>query len=213
MDGTLIDTEPYWIAAETALARSHGVEWSHEDGLQLVGLPLARSAQILIDAGVTLTVDEIVGRLSAEVTDAVRARVPWHEDSRRLLMEAHAAGIPCALVTMSLTSMAQVLVDAAGGVFETVVGGDQVSRGKPDPESYLLAADRLGVDVRQCVAIEDSPSGLGAAHASGAVTIGLRRLVPLPHLPGVVEVDSLEGWNVPRLAALLSARRDESGED
>ena len=85
------------------------------------------------------------------------------------------AGIPCALVTMSFGSLADQVVEQSGNVFSAVVTGDQVSKGKPDPEAYLLAAKRLGVDPSQCVAIEDSPVGIRSAHSSGAATIAVPR--------------------------------------
>ncbi len=84
-------------------------------------------------------------------------------------------------------------MDAAGDVFGAVVTGDQVRHGKPDPEAYLMAARRLGVDPRQCVAIEDSPAGVRSAHASGAVTLGVKRHATLPSVPGVSRLTNLDG--------------------
>ncbi|WP_062296064.1 HAD family hydrolase [Demequina maris] len=214
MDGTLIDSEPYWIAAETELARKFGVGWTHEDGLQLVGNPLSVSAQIMIDRGVALDPDEIITYLLGRVTAQVRQRTPWMDDARALLDDVVTAGIPCALVTMSYSMLAEAFVSRAPDAFAVVVTGDQVTHGKPHPEPYLTAAERLGVDIADCVALEDSPAGVGSAYASGAATIGVRRLVPIEARLGLSRVRSLAGLDVDGLARILGGEVvDELGED
>lgn len=212
MDGTLIDSEPYWIAAEQALAHAHGVEWTHEDGLTLIGNPLDVSARLMIARGVALPEDQVISTLLAQVASQVEGHVPWQADARGLLENVRAAGIPCALVTMSYGAMTKAFLDAAPGVFEVVVTGDQVARGKPDPEGYLAAAAQLGVDVTRCIAIEDSPAGTRAAYDSGAATIAVRRLAPLPPMPGLSRVHSLAGIGVAGLSEILAGEaRDELG--
>ncbi len=210
MDGTLIDTEPYWMEAEADLARRFDIEWSDEDGLSLVGNALDTSAQVFIDRGVRLSQDEIISTMVAHVSGRARMHMPWLPDSRSLLDELVAAGVPCALVTMSIGSLVDVFVEAAGDVFSAVVTGDQVRTGKPHPEAYLMAAERLGVDARKCVAIEDSPAGVRSAHASGAVTIAVRRHAPLPSLPGMSRLSSLDGVGLDDVARFFAGQvRDD----
>lgn len=204
MDGTLIDSEPYWIEAETALVERFGGTWSEEDGLTLVGRPLPYSARILQGRGVALPEEEIVATLTASVAERIRGAVPWQEDARALLQEVVAAGVPCALVTMSYRRMADALLAAVPEAFQVVVTGDEVERGKPDPESYLLAASRLGVDIARCVAIEDSPTGVASAIAAGAPTVGVVRIVPLEDRAGLTRVSSLAGLHPRDLVALAS---------
>lgn len=204
MDGTLIDSEPYWIEAEMSIAARFGVSWTHADGLTLVGNPLDVSAQVLIDRGVRLTEAEIIDTLVTEVASRAAASMPWVPEARALLGEVVAAGIPCALVTMSFGSLVEQVVAQAGSVFAAVVTGDQVARGKPDPEAYLLAAQRLGVDPAQCIAIEDSPVGIRSAHASGAATIAVPRHTADPEIPGVTVLASLDGIGVRGLTHILS---------
>src|SRR5690554_3261652 len=121
MDGTLVDSEPYWIAAEMALMAEYGAEWTHEDGLSMVGNPVDFTAVKMIERGVTLSVEEISTRLLSEVAVQVARSVPWQDDARALLAQVRAAGIPCALVTMSYGPMTQAFLDAAPGVFDAVV--------------------------------------------------------------------------------------------
>ncbi len=203
MDGTLIDSEPYWIAAETELAARFGVAWTHADGLALVGNPLTVSAQVMIDRGVDLAPDDVIAYLLARVTAQVRERTPWMPDARALLDAVVTAGIPCALVTMSYAMLSDAFVARAADAFAVVVSGDQVSQGKPHPEPYLTAAERLGVPIERCVAIEDSPAGVGSALAAGAATIGVRRLAPLQARPGLSRVRSLASLDIDMLGRLV----------
>ncbi len=206
MDGTLIDSEPYWIAAEKELASRFGVTWTDEDGLSLVGRALPESAEILASRGIDLANEQIVDFLVASVAADMTERVPWQDDARRLLGEVVAAGIPCALVTMSYSRLARAFQARVPEAFQVVVSGDEVARGKPDPEAYLLAAERLGVDIAACVAIEDSRSGVRSAAASGASTIAVRRLTPLERIGGVSRVASLEGVTLDTIRAVAAGR-------
>jgi len=72
-----------------------------------------------------------------------------------------------------------------------VVTGDEVTRGKPDPEPYLVGAERLGVDPAACVAIEDSPTGIASARAAGVPTLGVEAVLPVPRLDGLSRASSL----------------------
>ena len=206
MDGTLVDTEPYWMAAERELVAAHGGTWSHEDALSLVGNPLVVSARILRErGGVDLTDEQIVEFLIGRVIDQVRVEVPWQPGARELLAALRDAGVPCALVTMSYRSLAEPVVELAPeGAFSVLVCGDEVERGKPDPEPYLLAAQHLGVDVTRCVAIEDSPAGIASARAAGAATLGVEAVVPVLPAPGLSRTPSLELVDLGLLARLVS---------
>ncbi|WP_448629544.1 HAD family hydrolase [Cellulomonas soli] len=211
MDGTLIDTEPLWIAAETELVEAHGGSWTHHDGLQLVGKPMAVSAGILRSRGVDLSDTEIIDYLNERVRRGVAARVPWQPGAHELLLALHAAGVPQALVTSSFRVLAEPFAEAVG-LFDVVVSGDDVTHAKPDPEPYLTAAHRLGVDVRTCVAVEDSPSGITSALASGARVVGVEVLVPVPARPGLSRVSSLTRIGLEDLARVAAGQVLDAGE-
>ena len=182
MDGTLVDSEPYWIAAEIELAASHGGRWTHDDALSIVGSAMPVAAARLQDAGVELSVDNIARTLIAQVRSQLLVRVPWRHGARSLLHELTRAGIPCALVTSSDQSLADpVVAGAPDGTFRTLVCASDVTHGKPHPQPYLMAAERLGVDITLCVALEDSPAGIDSALAAGARTIRLA-VVRMPFL-------------------------------
>lgn len=184
MDGTIIDSEPYWVAAEIALVKRFGGSWTHEDGIKLVGQGLPYSAVILQQAGVALETDDIISTLTTEVMKLLTESVPWRPGAVALIHEIANAGIPQALVTMSMNRMATLVAGLVpDSPLSVVVSGDQVVNAKPDPEAYLEGARRVGVDIRQCVAFEDSPAGIISAHSAGAVTIGLPNLVDISSTP------------------------------
>ncbi|PPL18149.1 hydrolase [Microterricola pindariensis] len=205
MDGTIVDTEPYWMQAEEELVGSFGGSWTHEDGLQMVGNGLSVSAAILQEAGVALSIDEIIQRLTDRVQELLKTDgVPWRPGARALLAELSERGVPTALVTMSMSSMAKQIVDLIGfPVFRLIVAGDHVENPKPHPEAYLLAASKLGVPIEHCVAFEDSVPGVAAAAASGAVTIAVPHIVELPEHPGYTLWPSLAGRTLSDIATVF----------
>ncbi len=205
MDGTIIDTEPYWMAEETSLVEEAGGTWSHEQGLELVGSDLNRSAQVLLETTpLTGSPQTIVDTLLTRVIERVRTRMPWRPGARELIAELREAGVPMALVTMSWEPLATVLVGAfPEGTFDVVVTGDQVADGKPHPAPYLLAAQRLGVDPSDCMAVEDSPTGARSAIASGAATLVVAHMVEVDASLGGARVSTLEGLDIDGLRRLF----------
>lgn len=209
MDGTLVDTEPYWIAAESELVASFGGVWSDELGLELVGNALETSAAVLQRAGVNLSIRDIIDRLIDAVTERVRQSIPWRPGARELLAELRAAGIPTVLVTMSETKLATEVVRALPeGSFHYLVTGDMVSHGKPHPEPYQRAFDWLSerlpdADKGCVVALEDSVPGVASAEAAGLVTVAIPHVVPVPPSPGRPQWDSLARKGVTDMERLL----------
>ncbi|MEH3034498.1 MAG: HAD family hydrolase [Aeromicrobium erythreum] len=204
LDGTIVDTEPMWMAAEHELAAAHGVAWTEADGLQLVGNPLPKAAEYIRERiGLTWSIEEIVDHLVAQVVAALQGDVPWRPGASELIADLHAAGVPQALVTMSYAPIADVLVDTLG--FDAVVTGDLVTHGKPHPEPYARAAALLGVDPADCVAIEDSPVGAASANAAGCTVLAVPHVVAIPPAARRVFRDSLAGATAAELRELRAA--------
>jgi HAD superfamily hydrolase (TIGR01509 family) len=195
MDGTLVDTEPYWIAAEFALAEQHGGTWSTEQALNLVGRDLLDSGRYIREhMGIGLEPSEIVERLLDSVVARVEEEVPWRPGATELVSELSEAGVPQALVTMSYRRfVAPVLAVLPDGAFDVVVTGDSVSHGKPHPEPYLKAARELRVEPGQCLAIEDSNTGARSAEAAGCLVLVVPNHVPVLEGERRVFHDSLVG--------------------
>ncbi|MGB5953397.1 MAG: HAD family phosphatase [Ornithinimicrobium sp.] len=206
MDGTIIDTEPYWMGEETAMVERAGGTWSHEQALELVGSDLRQTARVLqAKTPVTGSVEEIVDALLSRVIDSVRQEMPWRAGAAELISECAQAGVPMALVTMSWQPLAKILLESLpADTFRVVVTGDQVAKGKPHPEPYLSAARQLGVSPADCVAIEDSPTGVASALAAGVQTLAVSHMVAVEDAPQAHHLDTLEGMTLAGLAALFT---------
>ena len=195
MDGTLVDTEPYWIATEFAMAEKYGAPWTEADALELVGNDLVDSGRYIKERmGLDLTPEEIVEELLDGVVDQVEREVPWRPGAVELLTALGEAGVRCGLVTMSYQRfVAPILAHLPPETFRVVVTGDQVARGKPHPEPYLTAAAALGVPPEECVAIEDSNTGAKSAEAAGCPVLVVENHVPVLDGPRRVFRDTPRG--------------------
>ena len=208
MDGTLVDTEPYWMRAETELVASYGGVWTHEDCMLLVGSGLWNSAGILQERGVDMDADAIVQWLTDRVQEQLaESGIPWRPGSRELLAELKAAGIPTALVTMSVKRMAHQIVELIDfPAFDLIIAGDMVTNSKPHPEPYLTAAAALGVDPVHCIAIEDSHPGVASAVAAGTIAIAVPHQIDLPESSSYTRWSTLDGRTLEHVVELYRAR-------
>jgi len=208
MDGTLVDTEPYWIETEFAIARANGAEWTKEDAMQLVGSDLLVSGRYIKERmGLPYPPEEIVEMLLDGVVERIQAHVPWRPGAVELLAELRDREIPCALVTMSYQRfVAPILAHLPAETFAVIVTGDQVDNGKPHPEPYETAAAALGLQPGECLAIEDSNTGAKSAESAGCTVLVVENHVPV--LPGERRVfrPTLAGLSPEDLPGLLPPR-------
>jgi HAD superfamily hydrolase (TIGR01509 family) len=202
LDGTIIDSEPLWMAGEHELAERYGAAWTEEDGLALVGNTLIESGRYIKDRlGADMSPEEIVDFLVLRLAAALREDIPWRPGARGLIEALAAQDVPQALVTMSYASIAEPV--AAVLPFGTVVTGDAVTHGKPHPEPYLLAAERLGVDPADCLAVEDSRTGATSANAAGCHVLVVPHFVRVPEAPRRTLLPTLEHVTPDALRALF----------
>lgn len=210
-DGTLADTEPIWIAAEYELIPRLGGEWNDHHAHQLVGNDLIDSGTYIakVIGRDDLTPAWIMGQLLQQVVDYCRTNpIPWRPGALELLESLRVAGVPCALVSASYRELLDVIIDRLpAGSFAASVAGDEVTRGKPDPEPYLQACRKLGVRPENCVVLEDSPPGSRSGYAAGATVVVIESVVPVPELPNQVRVGSMTELDAATLAQLV--RRTE----
>jgi HAD superfamily hydrolase (TIGR01509 family) len=202
MDGLLVDTEPLWLEAETAVMARLGADWTTEDQVQLLGGSLDRTVRYLMGkARRPAPPGQVAEWLMSGIVELVRDHgVPVRPGAPELLAEVAAAGLPHALVTSSERRFMDVVLARTGLRFDALVCADDVSVTKPDPEPYLLAAKLLGADPARCFALEDSPNGVASADAAGCRVIAVPSLVPIEPAPGRTVVRSL-----------LDLRADASG--
>ncbi len=191
LDGTLIDSEPLWMAGEHELADAHGAVWTEEDGLNLGGNSLIESGRYIKKRlGSDLTAEAIVDILVARLANDLSQEIPWRPGAVELFTALDQAMVPQALVTMSYAAIAAPV--AAALPFAATVTGDQVTNGKPHPEPYLRAAELLGVDAADCLAIEDSGTGATSANAAGCHVLVVPHFVNVPDAPRRTQRASLE---------------------
>ncbi|MGV2984573.1 HAD family hydrolase [Microbacterium sp. AGC85] len=195
MDGTIVDTERHWIAAAERMLADAGIAAPQNALDRLVGLALPDGARVIRELGGSGSGDALLEHwIELATAHTRREGITWRPGARNLLAALGATGVPLALVTMSYRDYAdEILAALPPGTFDITVTGDEVSRGKPSPDAYLRAAELLGVDPADCVAIEDSPVGLAAARAAGAATIGVPHDVPLVEAAADVLWPTLRG--------------------
>jgi len=211
-DGTLVDTEPYWMRGEIDMLAECGVPWGVEQASELCGTSREYSQSVLLAQlaahGVKvddIDLDEFYGELCGRVVDQInRFGANWLPGVPALLEDIKAHNIPCAVVSASPSSvLAAGLARFPDGVISVVVDGDMVAESKPQPDGYLLAAKRLGVRAADCVVIEDTISGATAGRAAGAVVVAVPGQHSLPEAPGQVIIPSLDGVDAARLGELF----------
>lgn len=205
LDGTLVDSKPYWMQSEVELAEAHNGTWTEEDGLGVVGMSLDESSELMKrKIGINLEPQEIVDQLTNSVQNKLAEEIPWRPGAKELLIELRRNKVKTALVTMSLRRMAQQVVDSIDfDAFDVIVAGDDVRNGKPHPEAFLKAAELLGFHPGSCIAFEDSSFGIASAEAAGTLAIGIPHIVPIPEKEGRVLLPTLEGITYKQLKRMI----------
>ena len=203
LDGTLVDTEPMWMDAEQELADSYSKTWTQEDGLKLVGNTLIDSGIYIRDRlGIDMEPEAIVDYLVERLEMRMREEIVWRPGARELVIALDDEDVPLALVTMSYAAIADPV---AGQLpFGAIVTGDSVTHGKPHPEAYVRAAELLGVDPSECLAIEDSVAGANSANAAGCQVLVVPHFVNVPDAPRRTQWPTLDGVTPADLRALMS---------
>lgn len=180
MDGTLLDTESVFKTIVYEVCTELGFEMTEAVHLSMVGGSHERTNALLLEAyGVSFPYTIFDERCRVIMRERSHGGVPIKIGARELVSELHDRGIPLAVATSSRNPHAVHHLGTAGllDLFDTVVTRDDVVNPKPHPEPYLMAAGRLGVDPRDCLALEDSFAGVTAAHAAGMQTIMVPDLV------------------------------------
>ncbi len=207
MDGVLIDSGAAHYAAWRALAAEYGASITPEQFRQTFGM---RNEEVIAHVFGDLPVGqaaEMVLRKEANFREEVRAgRVPTQPGARDLLVTLSAAGIPQAVATSAPPINAETVLDVLelANYFQAVVTGADVRIGKPDPEIFLRAAEKLGMPPTECVVLEDAVVGVQAAKAAGMKCVALIDTSTAEQLAGAdLVVDSLSELSPERLGALF----------
>ncbi|RRJ87174.1 HAD family phosphatase [Gulosibacter macacae] len=210
MDGTIVDTEPIWLAAQQGLMQRHDLPpLTPEHDELLVGASMEMSADLFISLGVPMSKREIIDSIQFEVADRIREGVEWRPGARELLRDLSANRVPTALVTNSGLGIVQAVLEILDDhTFDVIVSADDVEHGKPHPEPFLTAAKQLGVDTRDTVAIEDSINGLGSAVAANCVVLAVPHAVAIAPRHDLIVHPTLQGVGWAELSQLFADHLD-----
>jgi HAD superfamily hydrolase (TIGR01509 family) len=206
MDGTLVDTEGFWWDVEVdvfaRLGHTLDDSWRHV----VVGGPMTRSAGFLIEAtGAAITLAELSVLLNAGFEERIGTALPLMPGAQRLLAELYEQQIPTALVSASHRRIIdRVLASLGPQHFSLSIAGDEVSRTKPYPDPYLLAAAGLGVDPARCAVVEDTATGVAAAEAAGCQVVAVPSVAPIAPAARRTVVTSLEEVDLAFLRGLMT---------
>lgn len=209
MDGTIIDTEPAWVTAEKNLLQTYDAKFDSRDADDWVGIGLWELAQKIQDRGVPLTEDEIVKQLTEAVNSEIfSGELHWRPGAKQLLADFVALGVPNALVTMATRSQAlRIVAELPEGTFETVTAGDDVPRPKPNPDPYLIGAASVQAQPEDCIAIEDSVTGVLSANSAGTFVIAVPNLVNLDTAPAHITINSLADTTARDIVEMFNNQR------
>ena len=179
LDGVIVDTAKYHYFAWKELANKLGFEFTMEQNERLKGVSRVRSLEILLDIGkVQLEEDQKSKYLEEKNKQYLQyiekmdhtEILPGIDD---LLHYLKLNKIPYSLGSASKNARLILEILDLIGLFDAIVDGNDVSTAKPDPEVFLLAAEKLGVRPEECIVIEDAQAGIEAANKAGMTSIGI----------------------------------------
>ena len=177
MDGVLLDSEPLHYEAVRQILAEQGVEFPLDDYFRYLGTTLTSTWDDLCARyPITMPFQAFESRYNADVLVQYQAGAPLIGGARELVATLYDSGIPIAVASSSHREWVEAALTGAGlrEYFSQTTAGDEVSMGKPSPEIYLKAAEKLGIDPSQCIAVEDAPAGVESANAAGMKVVLVR---------------------------------------
>jgi HAD superfamily hydrolase (TIGR01509 family) len=185
MDGLLVDSEPVWYQVETAVVERLGGVWTPADQAACIGGTMAASCRYIIErTGASVSAEQLSEEMVDEMVARFRRDLPLHDGALRLLDALRERGVLLGLVSSSYRRLMDAALDQLGpGGFDVTVAGDEVTHGKPDPEPYLTACERLGVDPSRTVVLEDADTGVRSAEAAGCIVVAVPSVTRIEAAP------------------------------
>lgn len=187
LDGVIVDTAKYHYLSWKSLANELGFDITLAQNEQLKGVSRVRSLEIILDWGNTTLSEEAFATYMAEKNDNYLAHIA-QMDAGEILPD-----VPKTLNYLQETQQGIALGSASKNArtilqkvnlyeaFQAIVDGNDVSKAKPDPEVFLIAAQQLNTVPTDCIVFEDSVAGVTAANAAGMISIGIGSKETLGH--------------------------------
>jgi mannitol-1-/sugar-/sorbitol-6-/2-deoxyglucose-6-phosphatase len=208
MDGVLVDSEVYWHLSRVEYARARGKVWTDADQRIAMGRSTVGWAQVMKDRlALAESTEDIIVEMKQRVMAHYDERLPLR-DGAIDAVRMSAGNFKCALASGSPTDIIQHVMRLSGldQVFEAIVYGDNYPNGKPAPDIYLAALDRLGVRAENAIGVEDSSNGIRSLKAAGMRAVAAPSAgFPLP--PDIValcdaHIDSLTEFTLELIRSL-----------
>ncbi|WP_369208486.1 HAD family hydrolase [Streptomyces sp. PU-14G] len=185
LDGTLVDSEPHYYEAGRQLLAAHGVRgFTWEEHSRFIGVGTRETLETLRRVhGLTTPVDELLTEKNRLYLQLARSGTEVFCEMRKLVERLHSAGIPLAVASGSSRTAIDAVLGATSldALLPLRVSAEEVAHGKPEPDVFLEAARRLGVEPADCVVLEDAVPGAEAAHRAGM------RCIAIPYVPASAE--------------------------
>jgi len=170
LDGVLADSEPWWNEIDSKLLAEYGVIYRGEYHREVLGVSYRLAVEFYKKAfGLSVSIEELMRRRGEIATEFFANRVGLFPSTKRTLERLRDMKVRLAIATSSVSASARPFLDRHGltPFFDGIVTGDEIERGKPDPDIYLRAAKKLGIGADACLVIEDALSGITAGKAAG----------------------------------------------
>jgi HAD superfamily hydrolase (TIGR01509 family) len=181
LDGLLLDTEQLWDEVREQVTRELGGRWHERAQREMMGMSSPEWSRYMHDElGLSESPTELNAEVVRRLQDRYRERLPLL-DGAVAAVERLAGRWPLALASSSNRELIDLSLELGGlaHFFRATVSSEEVAHGKPAPDVYLEAADRLGVAPKRCAAVEDSHNGIRSAKAAGMRVVA----IPNPHFP------------------------------
>ena len=174
MDGVVADTRTLDYAADYVVLKSIGVVKTFEQYLKYTGIPARQIyTKVAAEEGKKVDVDKMLGKREIEIEkNATKKILKPSPGFDELAKELHKKGYKVALATSSLSSKVEKVLGVRN-CFDLIITGSDVSNNKPAPDVYIEAVGRLGLSEEECIAVEDSPTGIASAKSAGLKCIAL----------------------------------------
>ncbi|XP_074331399.1 bifunctional riboflavin kinase/FMN phosphatase-like [Apium graveolens] len=207
LDGTLLNTDGIVSDVLKVYLVNHGKQWDGREAHKLVGKTLSEAAAVIIDDyGLSISADELLSEFTPMLSDQW-CNIKALPGASRLIKHFRSENVQMALASNSPRANIEAKVSYQPGwkeSFSVVIGGDEVTAGKPSPEIFLEAAKKLNIDPSKCLVIEDSLTGVMAAKAAGMEVVAVPSLPKQSHLYSAADetINSLldlqpEKWGLP----------------
>ena len=170
LDGVLADSEPWWNQIDKKLLAEHDVTYCGEYHRDVLGVSYRVAVEFYKKAfGLPASIEELMRRRGEIATEFFANRVGLFPSAKATLERLREMKVHLAVATSSVSASARPFLDRHGltPFFDVIVTGDEIERGKPDPDIYLRAAEKLGIGADACLVIEDALSGIAAGKAAG----------------------------------------------